>query len=243
MFGFANPKRFEKIRKPLFWLSLFGFFALLPFGLYEALYASPPDYQQGESVRIMYVHVPAAWLSLFVYANMALAAIVFVIWKHTLAGLFIKAAAPIGLAFTIICLMTGSLWGKPMWNTWWEWGDARLMSVLILFFIYIGIMGLIETFEDEDKGLFSASWLTIVGVVNLPIIKFSVEWWNTLHQPPSISTFEKLADPSIHIEMIPPLFLMTGVFFFFFLMMALMRLENEMLARRQNRVMRREGGR
>jgi heme exporter protein C len=149
----------------------------------------------------MYIHVPAAWMSLFVYTNMAIAAAVGLVWKHPLADLFTKAAAPIGAGFTALCLITGSLWGEPMWGTWWVW-DARLTSVLILFFLYLGYMALVNAFDDPTRGAKAGAILVLVGVVNVPIIKFSVDWWNTLHQPASVT---RLDAPRMHVDMLYPL--------------------------------------
>ena len=148
-------------------------------------FAAPPDYQQGETVRIMYLHVPAAWLATFIYGVMTVAALGTLVWRHPLADAAQKAAAPIGAAFTFICLVTGSLWGKPMWGTYWVW-DARLTSVLVLFLIYLGLIALWRAIEDPGRAARGAAILTLVGAVNMPIIKFSVDWWNTLHQPASV---------------------------------------------------------
>lgn len=200
-------------------------------GLYLGLVDSPPDYQQKESVRIMYIHVPAAWLSLFVYASIAGAGLVYLIWRHILAALYIRAAVGLGAAFTLICLITGAIWGQPTWGTWWVW-DARLTSVLVLFFLYIGVILILESFDHPDKGLQAASWLAIIGSVNLPIIKFSVEWWNTLHQPASISTFSRLSDPAIDAVFLQPLMVMTVAYFFTYLAVATLRLDQELRYRK-----------
>ena len=186
MHRFANPNRFARLSRaylsrgspdsPLFCSARV---------CTSSLFASPPDYQQGESVRIMYVHVPAAWMALFCYTNMAIAAAVGLIWKHPVADLAAKATAPIGACFTFLALLTGSLWGKPMWGTWWVW-DARLTSMLVLFFLYLGYMALHNAFDDPARGVRASSILALVGFVNVPIIKFSVDWWYTLHQPASI---------------------------------------------------------
>jgi heme exporter protein C len=173
-------------------------------GLWFGLLASPPDYQQGETVRIMYVHVPAAWMAMFCYTAMAGASAVALVWKHAVAHVTARATAPIGAAFTFLALVTGSLWGKPMWGTWWVW-DARLTSVLILFFLYLGYMALENAFDDRARGAKAAAILAIVGAVNVPIIKFSVDWWNTLHQPASVV---RLDGPAIHPSMLTPLVLM-----------------------------------
>jgi heme exporter protein C len=171
----ANPARFRRFSQRV--LPGLGFATVLMLAV-----ASPPDYQQGESVRIMYVHVPASWMALFCYTSMAAASAVGLIWRHPVAEMAAKATAPIGACFTFLALLTGSLWGKPMWGTWWVW-DARLTSVLILFFLYLGYMALESAFDDPARGTRAASILALVGFVNVPIIKFSVDWWNTLHQP------------------------------------------------------------
>ena len=180
------------------------FFVLLLVAISFAIIFSPPDYLQGDSVRIMYVHVPAAWMSLFTYSLMAAASASFLIWKHSLADIAARSLAPIGAAFTAITLITGALWGQPMWGTWWVW-DARLTSVLILFFLYLGYMALVNAFDDPEKGSKAAAVLALIGFVNVPIIKFSVDWWNTLHQPASLS---RLDAPAIDISMLTPLLLM-----------------------------------
>ncbi len=192
------------------------------------LFVAPPDYQQGESVRIMYVHVPAAWMALFVYSVIAAASAVSLIWRHLLADLVAKAAAPLGASFTLIALVTGSLWGKPMWGTWWVW-DARLTSVLILFFLYLGHIALTHAFDDVSRGARAAAILALVGFVNVPIIKFSVDWWNTLHQPSSVL---KLDGPAIHPTMLWPLLLMAVAFSFYFVVLLFLRVRGEIVARK-----------
>ena len=182
---YANPAAFGRLSGQILPWTAGASAILLALGLYFALFSSPPDYQQGESVRIMYVHVPAAIMSKIVYGLMAAAAAAGIIWKHALADLFVKAAAPLGAAFTFLCLVAGSLWGKPMWGAWWVW-DARLTSVLVLLFLYLGHIVLVRAFDDPVRGYRAGAILALVGVVNLPIIKFSVDWWNTLHQPASI---------------------------------------------------------
>jgi heme exporter protein C len=199
---------------------------LLAAGLYFALVGSPPDYQQGETVRIMYIHVPSAWMALFVYGCMAAASASALIWRHPLADLIAKSAAPIGAGFTLICLVTGSLWGKPMWGAWWAW-DARLTSVLILFFLYLGYIALVNAFDDPVRGYRSAAILALVGVVNLPIIKFSVDWWNTLHQPASVL---RLDGPAIDPSMLWPLLLMAAGFTLFFVTVLILRVRGEIAA-------------
>jgi len=200
-------------------------------GLWLALVASPEDYQQGATVRIMYIHVPSAWMALFAYATMAVASIVALVWRHPLAELYTKAVAPVGAGFTAVCLATGSLWGAPMWGTWWVW-DARLTSVLILFFLYLGYIALVNAFDDPARGLKAGSILVLVGSVNLPIIKWSVDWWNTLHQPASISSLERIGTPAIDPSMIAPLFTMAAAFTAYFAWLALLRTRAEIQERK-----------
>jgi heme exporter protein C len=208
----ANPARFMRWSATVLpwcgWLTL----AALALGLYLALVAAPPDYQQGESVRIMYVHVPAAWMALSVYLFIAVASAVALVWRHPLAEVAAAAAAPIGAAFTFVCLATGSLWGRPMWGAWWVW-DARLTSVLVLFFLYLGYIALVNGFDEPGRGARAGSVLALVGVVNLPIIKFSVDWWNTLHQPASVM---RLGGPRIAPSMLAPLLVMAAGFLLLF---------------------------
>mgnify|MGYP000078342108 FL=1 len=201
---FANPVRFLKLTSRLQPIAIVIALMAIGFGLYYALVKSPPDYQQSETVRIMYVHVPAAWMAMFCYVALACSSAIALIWRHMLANIIAKSTAPIGASFTFLALVTGSLWGKPMWGTWWVW-DARLTSVLILFFLYLGYMVLYEAFDDKSRGARAAAILSIVGVINIPIIKFSVDWWNTLHQPASVI---KISGPSIHPSMMTPLILM-----------------------------------
>ena len=200
----ANPNRFSKLtgnlQLPLIILST----TMILLGLYYGLFDSPQDYQQGDAVRIMYVHVPSAWLASFLFFSLAISCIFYLVWKHPLADLISSAIAPIGAIFSVLTLVTGSLWGKPMWGTWWVW-DARLTSMLILFFFYLGYMLLSNAFERKIDGSKSASVLAIIGLINLPIIKFSVDWWHTLHQPSSIL---RMDGPSIDKEMLLPLTLM-----------------------------------
>jgi heme exporter protein C len=224
----ANPNRFLKFAAAVLpWCSV-ATVVLFALGLYFAIFASPPDYQQGESVRIMYVHVPAAWMAMMVYGLLALFAAASLIWRHPLADVMAKAAAPIGAGFTLIALVTGSLWGEPTWGTWWQW-DARLTSVLVLFFFYLGHMALTVAFDDATRGARAAAILALVGVINLPIIKFSVEWWSTLHQPASIL---RLGAPTIDPSMLTPLFLMAGAFLGYFLCLLILRTRAELAARR-----------
>ena len=192
----ANPTRFlTLVNRVLPWLAALTI-ALFAVGLVRAMQA-PDDYQQGATVKIMFLHVPAAWLSMMGWGVMSVAALGTLVWRHPLADVAAKAAAPIGAAFTFICLVTGSLWGRPTWGTYWVW-DARLTSVLVLFLLYLGVLALYWTAEDPGRGSRAAAVLTLVGAVNIPIIKFSVDWWNTLHQPASILRMGGSAiDPSI----------------------------------------------
>ena len=221
---FANPVRFLRLADAVQPWIMGATVVLLAVGLYLGLVQSPADYQQGETVRIMYVHVPSAWMALFCYSALAGACAVALIWKHPLAELAAKATAPIGASFTFLALVTGSLWGKPMWGTWWVW-DARLTSVLVLFFLYLGYIALNNAFDDPGRGSKASSILALVGFVNVPIIKFSVDWWNTLHQPSSVI---KMGGPAIHPSMLAPLLLMGLGFTAFFLWVLLVRIRSEM---------------
>lgn len=223
---FANPNRFLNLTRPLVpWV---GGLTLLCMGvgLYLGLFRAPADYQQGESVRIMYVHVPAAWMAMFCYTSMAISAAVGLIWKHPLADVAGKATAPVGAVFTFLALFTGSLWGKPMWGTWWVW-DARLTSVLILFFLYIGYMALSNAFDNPQRGTKAANILALVGFINVPIIKFSVDWWNTLHQPASVV---RMDGPSIHPSMLWPLLFMAVGYTLFYLWVLIIRIDADVTA-------------
>jgi len=197
-------------------------------GLVSALALSPPDYQQGESVRIMYVHVPAAWMGLFVYAFIAALGGVGLVGGHPLAFHAARAAAPLGAGFTAVCLVSGSLWGKPMWGAWWVW-DARLTSMLLLLFLYFGHAALVHAFDDPRRGDKAAAVLALVGCVNLPVIKFSVDWWNTLHQPASVF---KMGGPAIDPSMLLPLLLMLGAMKALFFTLWLLRLRTSVVAAR-----------
>ncbi|MGD8514090.1 MAG: heme ABC transporter permease [Granulosicoccaceae bacterium] len=196
-------------------------FILIAFGLYLGLFVAPPDYQQGESVRIMFIHVPSAWMSMFVYAVLAGSAAIGLIWKIKLSDTFAREAAPIGASFTLLALLTGSLWGKPMWGTWWVW-DARLTSELLLLFLYLGFIALQASIEDPRRAARAGAMLALIGVVNLPVIHFSVEWWNTLHQPASVT---RLDAPAIHPDILMPLLVMSLGFtvLFFYIMLLRMR--------------------
>ena len=230
MHKYASPKFFYTLAGRLTpWLG--GVTALLLLsGLYLGLFVAPPDYQQGESYRIMFIHVPSAWMSMFVYVLMAGSGAVALVWNIKLAEIFASCAAPIGASFTFLALVTGSLWGKPMWGTWWAW-DARITSELILLFLYLGFIALQASIDDPKRAARAAAILALVGVVNIPIIHFSVEWWNTLHQPASVS---RIGRPRIYISMLIPLLLMAVAFTTYFVTIVLMRMRNEILERERH---------
>ena len=187
---------------------------------------APQDYQQGDSFRIIYIHVPSAILSMSTYVAMAVAALVGIVWQWRTAFMAMIAMAPVGAVVTFIALFTGAAWGKPMWGTWWVW-DARLTSMLVLFFLYLGYIALVNAFDNPARGIKASSILVLVGFVNVPIIKFSVEWWNTLHQPASVL---KIGGPSIHSSMLWPLLLMALAFTAYYLWVLLLRLRGEIIA-------------
>jgi heme exporter protein C len=196
-------------------------------------FLAPDDYQQGATVKIMFIHVPAAWLGLFAWVLMSIAALGTLVWRHPLADVAAKAAAPIGAAFTLMCLVTGSLWGRPMWGTYWVW-DARLTSVLVLFLMYLAGIALWRTIDDQGRAARAAAVLTLVGLINVPIIKFSVDWWNTLHQPASVI---RLDGPAIHASILVPLIVMTGAFTLLFVTLHLAAMRNEIMRRRVRTMM------
>jgi len=203
---------------------------LLLYGLYGGLVLAPADYQQGDSFRIIYIHVPAAWMSLFIYVVMAIVGIIGLVWRMKMAEVVLISSAPIGAAFTFLALVTGSLWGKPMWGTWWVW-DGRLTSELILLFLYLGVIALHNAIEDRQTAARAVAILAIVGVVNVPIIHYSVEWWSTLHQGPTVT---KLDRPSIHIDMLIPLLVMAVAFKLYYVTALLIRSRVELLERERN---------
>ena len=210
---FANPSNFQKLSDFIYPKSLILFFILLLIGFYFVFFNSPPDYLQGETVRIMYIHVSSAWISLFAYVLIFFLSVFYLIWKFPLFVLMAKEIPFVAIIFTLITLITGSLWGKPTWGTYWVW-DARLTSFLILLFIYLGLIFIDKAFKYNVNGDLSFSYLSIIGAINIPIIKFSVDWWNTLHQPASVI---RASGPSINIEMLIPLMIMsTGVLLLFF---------------------------
>ena len=227
---FASPPHFYRLAGVLApwlgWICL----GLMAGGLYGGLVAAPPDYQQGESYRIIFVHVPSAWLSLFIYVVMAGASAIALVWRIKLAEVVAIESAPIGASFTFLALVTGSLWGKPMWGTYWVW-DARLTSELVLLFLYFGVIGLNAAIEDRRTASRACGLFAIVGVVNIPIIHYSVEWWNTLHQGPTVT---KLDAPSIHVSMLVPLLLMAVSFKLFYATVLLTRARSAVLERERN---------
>jgi heme exporter protein C len=228
----ANPTRFSGLVDR--WLPVLAGVTALTFaiGLYKSFFMAPADYQQGETVRIMFVHVPAAWMSLGCWTMMSLSALGTLVFKHPLADVAQKAAAPLGAAFTAVCLLTGSFWGKPMWGTWWVW-DARLTSVLVLFLMYLGVMALWRAIEDPLRAGKAVAILTLVGAVNVPIVKFSVDWWNTLHQPAAVF---RMDGPTIHPSMLTPLLIMALAFGLLFATLMLVRMRTELMERRVRRL-------
>jgi heme exporter protein C len=223
----ANPSRFLTLAGRLLpWLAAITV-ALLAVGLYLSATA-PDDYQQGATVKIMFIHVPNAWLSMFVWAVMSVASLGTLVWRHPLADVAAKAAAPIGASFTFLALVTGSLWGRPMWGTYWEW-DARLTSVLILFLMYLGLIALWRAVEDPSRAARAAAVLTLVGAINIPIIKFSVDWWNTLHQPASVL---RMGGSTLDKAFLIPLLAMAVAFSFLFMTLHVAAMRNEILRRR-----------
>lgn len=227
MHKYASPKTFYPLAGRLIpWLGALTAI-LLAVGLYQSLIVAPPDYQQGQSVRIMFIHVPAAWMSMFIYVLMAGAGAAGLIWNTKLAEIFARACAPIGAWFTFLALVTGSIWGKPMWGTWWAW-DARITSELILLFLYLGVIALQAAIDDPKRAARAGAILALVGVVNIPIIHFSVQWWNTLHQPASVS---RLGRPTIHISLLIPLLIMAVAFTVYFFTVVLMRVRADILER------------
>jgi heme exporter protein C len=224
----ANPTRFLGFaERAMPWLVAATVFAFA-IGLEQALFVAPDDYQQGATVKIMFLHVPSAWLGMFAWGLMSIAALGTLVWRHPLADVAAKAAAPIGAAFTFLCLFTGSMWGRPMWGTYWVW-DARLTSELVLLIMYLGVIALWRSVEDPGRAGRAAAVLTLVGAVDLPIIKFSVDWWNTLHQPASVF---RLGGSTIDKSILVPLFAMAIAFTLLFVTLHVAAMRNEILRRR-----------
>ena len=234
----ANPTRFLALAGKLVPILASLSAAFLAVGLYMA-FAAPEDFQQGITVRIMYIHVPFAWLAMMCYTIMAVSALGTLVWRHPLADVALKTAAPIGATFTALALVTGSIWGKPMWGTWWVW-DARLTSVFVLLLMYLGIIALTRALDDPARSARAAAVLTLVGFINIPIIKFSVEWWNTLHQPASVF---RLDGPTIHPSLLWPLIVMALGFTLMFFTLHMMAMRNEILRRRVRAIQRVEARR
>jgi heme exporter protein C len=240
---FANPGRFLRLTAawmPWLWALALGVTVV---GAYWALFVSPADWQQGETVRIMYVHVPMAWLAMGGYVGLAILSLMSLIWRHPLADLTARELSPVGAAVTALCLATGSLWGKPMWGTWWVW-DARLTSVLVLFFLWLGHAALTRAFDDMERGARAGAILALIGIVNVPIVKFSVDWWNTLHQPASVTRLDR---PAMHVDMLYPLLMCALGFSLLFAVVVLARTRAAVMERRVRalemaRARRAEGG-
>ena len=236
---FANPTRFLQLANkalPTIWAVTTILFAI---GLYGALVFAPPDYQQGETVRIMFVHVPAAWLAMLVYTVMALASAVAIIFRHPLADVAAKTAAPIGAVFCFLALATGSLWGKPMWGAWWVW-DARLTSMFVLFLLYVGYIAIWQAIEEPGRAAMIARIVALVGFINIPVIKFSVDWWNTLHQPASVL---RMDGSTIDWSIRWPLLVLGLAYTLLFLALHLMSMRSEITARKlRNLQIARSGG-
>ena len=229
---YASPTRFLKLAR--FLIPVMSLIAAMSIatGLYLAFFASPADYQQGETVRIMYVHVPSAWIALSSYLGLGIAALFFLVWRHPLADIAARAIAPVGTAFAVLTLATGSLWGRPMWGTWWVW-DGRLTSMLVLLFFFIGYLALASGFERSERGARPAAILALVGCINLPIVKFSVDWWNTLHQPASIM---RSGGMSIDSSMLWPLFTMFIGLQALFILLVLLQMQTSLLEKRLSRL-------
>ena len=224
----ANPSRFFRITNFLIpWLMVL-LITLTIIGIYFSLFDSPEDLVQGSAVRIMYVHVPSAWLSIFSYLLLSICSFFFIVWRHPLADILSRSIAPVGALFSLLTLLTGSIWGRPMWGTWWVW-DARLTSMLILFIFFLGYIALSNAFERNERGSRPAALLAIVGSINLPIVKFSVDWWNTLHQPASII---RTGGISIDQSMLVPLIIMTFAFHFFFVLVVILRAHSILIERK-----------
>jgi heme exporter protein C len=222
---FGSPKYFYDISIPLSkWVAIICAICFVS-GLYGGLVLAPADYQQGDSFRIIYLHVPAAWMSLFVYLIIAFSGAISLIWHIKITDIIARASAPIGASFTFLALITGAIWGKPMWGTYWVW-DARLTSELILLLLYLGYIALQSAFDDKRIAARAGAILALIGVINIPIIHYSVEWWSTLHQGPTISKFDK---PSIHLTMLIPLLLMVIAFKTFYITTLLIRARSEIL--------------
>ena len=233
---FSNPQRFDGLARRVIPVLGVAAVLLLGIGIYLSFFASPPDYQQGDTVRIMYVHVPAAYMAMALYAALAGASFVFFVWRHALADAAAEVIAPIGAVFTVLALVTGSLWGKPMWGTWWEW-DARMTSVLVLLLVYLGYMALRAALEDAQQAARAGAVLAMAGVVNLVIVKFSVDWWSSLHQPASVIRFD---GPTIHSSQLWPLAIMALGYTALAAWLVFYRLRSRTLVQRARQIERRK---
>ncbi|WP_203290982.1 heme ABC transporter permease CcmC [Maricaulis parjimensis] len=233
---FSNPQRFDGLARRV--IPVLGVLTLLLLaaGIWLAFFGSPPDYQQGETIRIMYVHVPAAYMAMALYLAMAIASFVYFVWRHSLADAAAEVMAPIGAVFTILALITGSLWGKPMWGTWWEW-DARMTSVLVLLLVYLGYMALRSALEDAQQAARAAAVLAMAGIVNLVIVKFSVDWWSSLHQPASVI---RLDGPTIHSSQLWPLGIMALAYTMLAAFLVFYRLRSRTLIQKARQLERRK---
>jgi heme exporter protein C len=225
---FANPARFLQLANTVIPFVLAATVIAFAAGLYMSLVTAPPDYQQGETVRIMFVHVPAAWMALMIYTAMAVASASAAIFRHPLADMAAKAAAPIGAMYCLLALITGSLWGKPMWGAWWVW-DARLTSMFVLFVLYLGYVAVWQAIEDPHRAALIARIVAIAGFINVPIVKFSVDWWNSLHQGASVL---RMDGPSIDPRMLWPLLIMAVAYLLLFLGLVLVAIRSEIAQRK-----------
>ncbi len=221
--------RFSKVAIPIF--AILAFLSLV-FGYIWSLVYAPADYQQSQTARIIFIHVPSAWVAVGAYSTMALGSLVFLVWRHNLADLAAKAAAQIGVVFTALCLITGSIWGRPTWGTWWEW-DGRLTSVLVLFFLYLGYLALRAAMNDDQKGAKAAAILCLVGSINIPIIRYSVVWWNTLHQPAAVI---RKGGSSLHADILNPLLFMGFAFMLFFGLLMLIKMRALIIERKNKNI-------
>ncbi len=226
----GSPRYFYDVAGKLVPWFMVSFLITLVLGVYYGLFVAPADYQQGESYRIMYIHVPAAWMSMFIYVVMAVSGLISLVWRIKMTEVVVISSATVGASFTFLALATGSLWGKPMWGTWWVW-DARLTSELLLLFLYLGIIALHSAIEDKRVAARAVSILALVGVVNIPVIHYSVEWWNTLHQTASVS---KMGKPSMDTSMLMPLLIMAISFKLYYGAVVLMRARAEIVERERN---------
>ncbi len=233
---FSNPQRFDGLARRV--IPVLGVLTalLLAIGIWLSFFGSPPDYQQGETIRIMYVHVPAAYMAMALYAALAGASFVYFVWRHSLADAAAEVIAPIGAVFTVLALVTGSLWGKPMWGTWWEW-DARMTSVLVLLLVYLGYMALRSALEDAQQAARAAAVLAMAGVINLVIVKFSVDWWSSLHQPASVIRFD---GPTIHSSQLWPLGVMALAYTMLAAWLVFYRLRSRTLIQKARQIERRK---